>query len=182
LLVECAVGYGWGGKYAPAAAVLPGTLLGGIRLGMVGIAQTYLWCAERAGRGCLAMIAGMPVVVALSFVLIPRFGLAGAVGAAALGALAVVTVVLFMCRHLGLRTSKMTWLLVALPASLPAGGVYATAVVLITCWIAWRSEALLTRQEKTWLVETVGMWQARLGSIGKFVRIGGFGPIRQAKH
>ena len=93
----------FGGKYAGGRAMLPGTLTACVWFGVIGIAHNYLWCAERAMLGSLAVLVGVVVNIGLNLLLLPRYGLAGAVAATAVANVAALTVAYLLCLRCGLR-------------------------------------------------------------------------------
>ena len=70
---------GFRNKFAGGLAVLPWTLIYCTWFGVLAVAQNYLWCAERAGLASLPLLVGLLTNVACQVVLLPRFGLYGAV-------------------------------------------------------------------------------------------------------
>jgi O-antigen/teichoic acid export membrane protein len=118
------------GKFSGGLAVLPGTLTYCTWFGMAMVAQNYLWCAEKARLGSLALAVGLSVKVGLSLWLVPEMGLAGAVVAAGVAHLTALVLILYFGRALGLRADLGTWVVLAVPV-LFCLGPWASAVVLI---------------------------------------------------
>ena len=153
LLAEIGLGLGLAHKYAQSVAVLPGALLCGVWLGLVGIAQNYTWCTERAWSSCLVLVPGIVLNVLASFFLVPRFGLYGCVMAAVAAHLVVVVLTLVTNRGLGLRWNRTTAMIVLLPAALMLGGCWGSLLVLVALAAVARSELFFNREEKAVLVE-----------------------------
>jgi PST family polysaccharide transporter len=118
------------GKFSGGLAVLPGTLTYCVWFGMAMVAQNYLWCAERARLGTLALAVGLALKVALSLWLVPEMGLVGAVLAAGAAHLATLVLILRFSSRLGLRTDLGTWIILAAPVLFWLGP-WASAAVLI---------------------------------------------------
>ncbi|MCC7083577.1 MAG: lipopolysaccharide biosynthesis protein [Pirellulales bacterium] len=135
------------GKFSGGRQVLPWTLTYCAWLGLTTMAQTYLWCAERARLGCVALGVGLVINVGLNLLLLPHYGLLGAVLAtAAANAVALGIIFLFDAR-LGMRVDQSTLIVALLPVTIGFGlwvalvGLMATAVVAIkTTWIFTESE------------------------------------------
>ena len=102
----------------------------------------------------LALIAGLVTNVVLNRILLPRFGLAGAVTAtAAANALALV-VLLTLMNRLGLRRDPRVWLVCALPLALCLGPQWASAVFVLALWAGLRGTWIFSRGER-WRINQV---------------------------
>ena len=77
------------GRYDEGLAVLPWTLAGCVWYGIYCIAQNYLWCAEKTRLATVPLGLGLVVNIVLNFVLLPTYGLHGAVLATALSTVLV---------------------------------------------------------------------------------------------
>jgi polysaccharide transporter, PST family len=136
------------GKFAGGMQVLPWTLTYCCWLGLTTMAQTYLWCAERARLGCVALLVGVFSNIGLNLLLLPHYGLLGAVLAtAAANALALGIIFLFDAR-LGMRVERSTLLVSMLPLTIGFGPWVAlaalTATIIAAVWTNW----VLTDDEK----------------------------------
>ena len=125
------------GKYQQGLDILPWTLLSGVWFGAAALAQMYLWCAERAGKACLATALGLAVSVVLNLLLLPRLGLQGVVLSAAAANLTMLAAVLWFSCRLGLRVDRGVWLALAAPAALCVSPAAALAVVAIVGWFSF---------------------------------------------
>ena len=79
--------FGWalGGKYQDGLDVLPWTLAFCIWGGMSTIIRAYLLCIEKAAVATVGPLIGLLVNIILNFLLLPQYGLIGAVWATTIG-------------------------------------------------------------------------------------------------
>ena len=119
------------GKYAGGLAVMPWTLTYCAWFGLTIVAQKYLWCAERVGLVSVALVAGLAINVGLNLLLLPRYGLLGAVLATAAANAVALTLVVAMSARLGFRVDHSTWALLALPVVCCLGPWNATLILLV---------------------------------------------------
>ena len=124
-------------KYQQGLNILAWTLLSGVWFGVAALAQMYLWCAERAGKACLATALGLAASVVLNLLLLPRLGLQGVALAAAAANLTILAAVLWFSCRLGLRVDRGVWLAMAAPAALCVSPAAALAVVAIVGWLSF---------------------------------------------
>jgi len=140
------------GKYNDGLGVLPWTLVYCVWLGVGMVAQTYLWCAERASLASVALLAGLVTSVALNLVLVPRLGLPGAVLGTAAANLAVLVLTLWLSRRAGLGRDSALWVLLAAPLALCLGPWIALLVLAALTWEAVGSDRLISRDDKRQLL------------------------------
>ncbi len=156
LLAPLLFRYAFADKFVVGLSVLPWTLMYCTWFGMVTLIQIYLWCAERARLGSLALALGLAVNVALNLMLLPRLGLLGAVWAtcAANG----ITLIIFylLCHPQGLILDRGAWIISAAPLLLilPAPATLLGVVVLLV--VICVSDQLLNRNEKQELIALAG--------------------------
>jgi len=136
------------GKFAAGHAVLPWVLIYCIWFGLSAVAHNYLWCAERAGLGALSLLCGLVTNVLLNLLLLPRYGLLGAVLAAASSKLLSLVLVYFFTRQCGMRISVGAWLVVLAPLVLSLGVWPAIAAVAVIGLGAVGGERLFNLEEK----------------------------------
>jgi glycosyltransferase involved in cell wall biosynthesis len=139
----------FGGKFAGGREALPWTLTYCVWFGMVGIAQLYLWCAERARLGCLALAIGLASNVVLNLILLPRFGLLGAVWATAAANFIALALVYRFNAWLGMQIEKsMLAVTLLLPLTLGFGAVPAIIALAVTlAGVIWTNR-ILSADEK----------------------------------
>ena len=119
------------GKYNNGLTVLPWTLAGCVWYGIYALAQNYLWCAEKTRLATLPLAIGLSVNVCLNLLLLPVWGLYGAVTATAVSTLICLASILMISNRFGLPLDRGTWLVALSPLALPAGPVVAAAVLLL---------------------------------------------------
>ncbi|WP_425398892.1 lipopolysaccharide biosynthesis protein [Aeoliella sp.] len=150
------------GKYSEGLAVLPWALASCVWFSMLLVSQTYVWCAEKTRHATLPLAIGLVGNVVLNLLLLPRYGLQGAVMATALATMLALVAQLLVNRRLEMQLDRGSLLLVAtplglsqgLPTALAWGGLIALAAVA-TPWIFTTGE----RTEIVTLVrERVGRW------------------------
>ena len=155
-------GVAFQGKFAQGEAILPWTLIYSIWFGLAAVAQNYLWCAEKARWGSLALLVGLTVNVLLNLMLLPRLGLLGAVLATSGANALVLALVCTFDRIAGFQIDRSTWVLLALPLVLCLGPGTAAGVLAIVVLDGLVFDRLLTREEKRLLTDTVTQYAARL--------------------
>jgi polysaccharide transporter, PST family len=109
------------GRYNEGLAVLPWTLAGCVWYGIYCIAQNYLWCAEKAKLATTPLGLGLLVNVILNFILLPHYGLHGAVFATATSTVLCLATVLVVSRRHGMQLDSGTWILALAPVALGFG-------------------------------------------------------------
>ncbi len=136
------------GKYTAGFDQLPLTLAFCTWFGTIAVAQNYLWCAEKAWLSSCSLLVGLLLNVALDLVLLPLYGLHGAViSTTAANFVALLLVYLFSWRY-GMRIDRGTWLLSAAPMLLWLGPLPA-CVALVALWIvAACTNVLFSTEEK----------------------------------
>jgi O-antigen/teichoic acid export membrane protein len=122
-------------KFQGGLEVLPWTLTYCAWFGTVAVAQNYLWCAERPGLTSVALLLGLVLNVACNLVLLPRYGLEGAVWSTTLANLATLCLTYLFSAWQGMRVDFGTWLLTLSLAAI-ALGPWAASGVLVTLAVA----------------------------------------------
>ncbi len=143
------------GKYNNGLVVLPWTLAGCVWYGVYALAQNYLWCAEKARLATLPLAIGLVINIGLNLVLLPMWGLYGAVAATAIASLFVLVSILLLSRPYGLPLDRGTWLTVLTPASLAAGPAVAGTALLVLCAATLGTRLILNDEEHTQLRQLV---------------------------
>jgi O-antigen/teichoic acid export membrane protein len=141
------------GKYSGGLAVLPWTLTYCIWMGIGTVAHGYLWCAEKARLGCVAMGVGLIGNVALNLLLLPPLGLLGAVLATTVANAISLALLLLISVRFGMRLHRATVVLLMMPLVLGFGPLVAAAMLLAVMLEAITRERLFNRSEKQLLVE-----------------------------
>jgi glycosyltransferase involved in cell wall biosynthesis len=150
------------GKFAGGKDVMPWTLTYCSWFGLVTMAQLYLWCAERARLSCLALLLGLITNVALNCILLPLFGLKGAVWATAAANFTALAMIFRFNAWLGMKIERSMLLVALLPLSLGLGPVAALLTLAATiCGIAFTNQ-ILSADEKHQLNGVWRMYTAKL--------------------
>ncbi len=136
------------GKFSGGLAVMHGTFMYCIWMGLAAVAVNYLWCAERARLASVALVFGLLINITLNLLLLPQFGLQGAVVAAAAANLATLVLILAFARLLGMRIDAGTCLVGALPLSLCLGPWLALSLVAAVLLVASRGRHLFDADDK----------------------------------
>ncbi len=163
------------GRYDGGLAVLPFTLTYCSWYGLVLIAQTYLWCAERMKTGLIPLACGLVANTLLNFLLIPLWGLRGAVISTTISTGLALAVLYYLNHRNGMKLQfGVVWLSLSLAAL--SGGLLLSAIVLVALLAAlpW-SRTLVSNAERKVigrLVDDVkNRWHdfvvLRLGKAGK---------------
>ncbi|MFK8110676.1 MAG: lipopolysaccharide biosynthesis protein [Rubripirellula sp.] len=141
-------------RYDDGLSLLPMAFVFSIWVSVVGIAQNYLWVAEKGKWVAVAIGFGLFVNVGLNLALLPMMGLKGAV-LATLAANGVVMVGLWyaMSRH-GYALDRTTFYITILPATLLANPWIAVVCVLVSC--------IANPQTKAWCIEAIDHGKRRL--------------------
>lgn len=143
-----------GGKYNAGRVMLPYALTFCAWFGLANVSLNYLWCAEKARLGSLAMLAGLVGNVVLGCTLVPWLGLTGVIIARLAANGAALAVALWLSCKQGFQCQKATPLFAALPLLVSLGPWPALAVVCALFVSLPFNHSLFTLEEK-----------ARLGSV-----------------
>jgi PST family polysaccharide transporter len=135
-------------KYPGAMVVLPCTLAYCTWFGTIAVAQNYLWCAERAHLGSLSLVVGLLLNIGMNLLLLPRFGLQGAVWATTAANLVTLALTYEFSRWYGMRVDRGTWLLTLVPICLVLGPWAALGLLAVIVTAAIATDGLFTQQEK----------------------------------
>lgn len=157
------------GKYNGGLAVLPLTLVYCIWYGLMTVGQDYLWCREQGKWGCLVLGLGLGVNLMANVLLIPRFGLTGAVWATTVSTLTALIALLLVNACFGCRPDRGIWLTAALPLVLVLPVTQATVILVVVAWAGIHYGWLFDEREKQELVRTVEWF----GQLTRSVRPGG---------
>ena len=149
------------GKLDGGLAVFPLTLVCFVWTGLASIACCYLWCAERAAWGGVALFVGLVINCTLNLLLVPRYGLFGAVLATAVAKLAVLTLFLASSARHGMKLTAPACIVSLAAVSLCLGPLVSATVLLALLHQAHLREWLLDAEEKRRFAETWRTYTAR---------------------
>jgi O-antigen/teichoic acid export membrane protein len=136
------------GKYADGLAVLPWTLTGCIWYGIYEIAHNYLWCAEKTKLATVPLALGLAANILLNLLLLPVWGLLGAVVATGISTLLCLVLTLLLNRHSGMRIASGTWLAILAPASIILGTAASMVTLLLIVSSALGTNILFSNKER----------------------------------
>ncbi|REJ70447.1 MAG: lipopolysaccharide biosynthesis protein [Planctomycetota bacterium] len=145
--------YGFGGRYDGGLVVLPWTLIYCIWFSIFLLGDLYLCCTERVRLISIALAGGLFVNVVLNLLLLPHFGLLGAVWATAASKAVVLLATFLFARAFGMSFDRGTWICLALPLCLCLGAWPALAVILVFAIGLIASDLILGEDEKRHLLE-----------------------------
>lgn len=137
-----------GGKYNAGRDMLPYALTFCAWFGLANVSLNYLWCAEKARLGSLAMLAGLAGNVILGCALVPWLGLSGVIIARLSANGAALAVALWLSCRQGFECQKTTLLVMALPILVPLGPWPALAAVCAILASFPFHHSLFTPEEK----------------------------------
>ena len=149
------------GKYEGGLAVLPLTLTYCAFNGLAVVALTYLWCAERTFLSAVPMAVALIANVCLNMMLVPRYGLAGAVVGTTIANAACLVTVYWLSRLIGMQFDFGTLALSALPAALIGGPEMAVPVLAVTIAAICNCPSLFSQREREELSEWRNAWIRR---------------------
>ncbi len=138
-------------------AVLPWTLVYCTWFALFGLLQNYTWCCEKAHLTTITLFCGLVVNIGLNLVLLPRFGLLGAVVATAAANITALFALVAVCRKWGLRLDRSCWVAAALPVAVCLEPALASLVLVAVSIEAAAGRFLLNESEKRSVFE--GRWR-----------------------
>ncbi len=136
------------GRYHAGMQVLPGTLVYCIWFGLTILTENHLLCAERAKWITLALLLGLLINVLLNAVLLPWFGLLGAVTATAAANAVTLYVTMWFARAYGLQVDRQVWIIITLPLVLLLGWQTTIVALLILGVFIYRGNAIFCHEER----------------------------------
>jgi O-antigen/teichoic acid export membrane protein len=158
--------YAFDGRYDAGLAVLPWTLTYCAWYGLLLVAQNYIWCAERMKLGTLPLASGLAMNMALNLVLIPAWGLLGAVVATTVSTGLAIAVLYWINSRAGMQLQAgMLWLTVA-PLALCGGAWAGTVVFVLLLAVLPFSRTLVTQDEREAIIELGRAYVAKFIAYG----------------
>ena len=113
--------FAWQGRYDGGLAVLPWALTGSIWAGLASISNNYLWCAEKSRFVSLTLFVGLTANIGLNLLLLPKFGLLGAVLATTAARFVTLGMLWMITGKLGMKIDRGLLIVAALPLLLSVG-------------------------------------------------------------
>ena len=136
------------GKFARGMDVFPWTLTYCAWFGLATMAQMYLWCAERARLSCLALGLGLTTNIVLNLILLPKFGLSGAVWATAAANFIALALLYRFNGWFGMKIQRSMLLVSLLPLSLGFGVWFSLATLATVILAIAKTDWIFSRDEK----------------------------------
>lgn len=136
------------GRYDAGLAVMPWTLTYCVWYSLLLVAQNYVWCAEKARLGTLPLVVGLAMNIGVNLMLIPAWGLHGAVVSTTASTGAAVAVLYWINHRVGMRLDRGMVVLSAAPIALCGGVWCGTAVLVLLATAAPFSRTLITATER----------------------------------
>lgn len=141
------------GKYNEGLTVLPWTLTYCVWYAILIVAQNYIWCAEKTKLGSLPLGIGLAINILLNIVLIPVWGLYGAVFATTVSTGVALGLLYWLNRREGMEIhAGLVWLTFA-PIALGGGVWFGAAALVAILGMAPFSRWLFTAEERAMLAE-----------------------------
>lgn len=136
------------GKYSDGLEVLPWTLTGCVWFAIYLVTQNYMWCAERARLATLPLALGLVANIGLNLVLLPMWGLLGAVVATGISTAICLIALLLLSRKFGMATNLGTWVVVLAPLSLTGSIAVASILWCLLVVASIKTDWLLDAAER----------------------------------
>ncbi len=159
------------GRYAGGLAVLPWTLVYCVWFGLTMMAGSYLLCVEKARLCSLPLAIGLAGNVVLNLILLPRYGLLGAVLATTAANGIALGLTLWLNRIAEWKVESATLVLCATPIVLGCGVWYALAMLVIVAICCVSTDQILTSEDKRQLSDVAAIylkrWKARRLVVGE---------------
>lgn len=137
-----------GQRYSDAHSIMPISMLQCIWSSLGMIVGTYLLCAEKGRYSSLTLFIGLVINVMLNGVLIPRFGLWGAVIATAASTMVTLLMTVWFVHRNGCRIDTASVVLLALPSVLVCGPVATALILYLVLVVIGRTDWILSREDR----------------------------------
>ena len=122
---------------------------------MAYVAEKYLWCAEKIRLASFAFLCGLVANVGLNLLLLPRFGLLGAVLATTIANLLALVLILGFSRWMGLPIHGGTCVSAMIPMTFWLGPWVSLAALMVVLVVAVSTDKLLNADEKQELLSAL---------------------------
>lgn len=139
------------GRYNQGFSVLPWTLTYCVWYAMLIVAQNYIWCAEKTRLGSLPLGIGLAANISLNLVLVPMWGLHGAVLATTMSTGLALGLLYWLNHCEGMELHRgLAWLSIA-PIALSGGACLAAMMLVVILVASPFSSILFTTGERALL-------------------------------
>ncbi len=136
------------GRYDEGLKVLPLTLVYCTWFCLFIVGQDYLWVAEKGKWCALAIFIGLAANIVVNMMLIPEWGLRGAVIATTIGNLINLLLVFGLNHYFGCKTDLGIWACAATPLLLIIDPIMGAGCMIALVTVAWRSVWFFSEEEK----------------------------------
>lgn len=150
------------GRYDDGLAVLPLTLIYCIWFSLFIVAQDYLWVAEEGKYGVIAIAIGVAVNLICNWLLIPHYGLWGAVWATTIANGLTVALIYAINYWKGAMPDPGCWLTAAMPLLILLPSYWAISILTLFVVLAFATPIVFSREEKKQIEEMVRSIQKKL--------------------
>jgi len=136
------------GRYDEGLSVLPMTLVYCIWFGLTCVAQNYLWVVEKGKWIALSVGVGLAINLGLNWLLIPHFGVSGAVIATAISNGLLLATIYIFNRFAGCTMDGSIWICSAIPIILLLPVSAAIVISAVIALIGYKSAIIFSDAEK----------------------------------
>ncbi len=166
------------GRYDEGLRVMPWTITYCIWYSLLLVAQNYVWCAEKAKLGVMPVVAGLALNIGINLVLVPAWGLLGAVVSTTVATGSALFMMYWINRRAGMRLDLGMVALSVAPVALGGGVWCGTAVFLLLAATVPFSRTLVTQNERDLFAAFGQSYWSRLGAY--WSRTGKHGEVNHA--
>ncbi len=154
----------FGGRYDEGLRVMPMTITYCIWYSLLLVGQNYVWCAEKTRLGVVPVVAGLLLNIAINLMLVPAWGLAGAVASTNIATAFALVLMYWLNHRAGMRLAPGMLVLSIAPLALCGGVWCGTAVLLLLTVLMPFSKYLITLDERVMIAAFVQPYIQRLAS------------------
>jgi O-antigen/teichoic acid export membrane protein len=145
--------YAFDRRYDEGLRIMPWPMTYCVWYGLLLVAQNYLWCAEKAKLATLPILAGLLANIAINVLLIPAWGLLGAVISTTVATGLALAVLYLINRRIGMQIQPgLIWLTIA-PAAMCGGALCGLAGFAAVVAALPFSRTLINQNERDVIAE-----------------------------
>ena len=148
----------YAGKFAAGETVFPLIVSYCVWISLAMVVHNYVWCAERAWLGSAALLVGLATNVLLNWMLLPRFGLVGAVVATSAANAINLGLLYYFSQLFGMKLDARVVLISLIPVAFWMGPMIATGIILIMLWATLRGNWILSNLERSRVEEQLSRY------------------------
>ncbi|HTN75736.1 MAG TPA: oligosaccharide flippase family protein [Pirellulaceae bacterium] len=151
-----------GGKYNSGLEALPWALVSCVWFSLYAVSQNYLWCAEQARLGTIALLLSIGLNMLFNLVAIPQ-GLVAIMIARSFAILAPILLMLWFSRRHEMKLSRGLWVAGAVPLLIVVGPALGSVLLILVIVVDWRTHWLFDSAEEPQLRAVADKIAAKLG-------------------